>query len=486
MSIYPALRSQMGTWNYYIIKMSVRELGQSVMYASAIHDDHTLDRAIQRELKKSRVREEIVEYLKRQPHRFFSSIVIAALKGNPTFEPVEVTADPRFTMIHNNRRVNEAFGILQFDGTEKYYALDGQHRLSAIKTLLDRNDPLSNGVPENFEDDELSVIVVVPSEKDSNDIFMKKYRRLFSYLNRYAKKTDQATNIIMDEDDTFAIITRRLITEYSFFQSDARREIESTRIKTEKGKNLKTGDSYFTSIETLYDMNIALLSSTQRQTIGWGPDNSECTGLKNFIRFRPSSEEYIDSLYEELKIYWDGLLAELPVLQSDPTKMRFHEITDRKNKRGTDHLLFWPIGQQMLAEIARELLNKRLHDQENPTTETVRFALKGLNQLEWQLHQAPWKYFLLVPSINARTGKRRWTMRNQDRTKVVRCGQIIQQWILSLEYDDADFVNNLKNQWESFLIPGDQQTEGTTNESWQQTVDELWQQVEDKKSALAW
>ena len=188
MNIYPALRSRMGTWDYYVVKMSTRELSQNVMYASAVHDDRTLDRAIQRELNKSRVKNEIVEYLKRQPHRFFSSIVIAALEGNPKFEPVEVTADPRFTLVHNNRRLNEAFGILQFDGTEKYYALDGQHRLAAIKTLLDRNNPLSDGAPENFEDDELSVIVVVPSEKDSNEVFMQKYRRLFSYLNRYAKK----------------------------------------------------------------------------------------------------------------------------------------------------------------------------------------------------------------------------------------------------------------------------------------------------------
>lgn len=486
MSIYPALRSRMGTWDYYVVKMTARELSQKVMYASAIHDDITLDRAIQRELNKSRVKKEIVVYLKRQPHRFFSSIVIAALEGNPKFEPVEVTADPRFTLIHNDRRFDESFGVLQFDGTEKYYALDGQHRLSAIKTLLDRDDPLSDGAPKGFEDDEFSVIVVVPNEKDSNDVFMKKYRRLFSYLNRYAKPTRKATNIIMDEDDTFAIITRRLITDHPFFQSDARRQMESTRIKTDKGKNLKTGDSYFTSIETLYEMNIALLSSPKRFTHGWGPDNEEGEDLKKFIRFRPSSEEYIDCLYDELEIYWDGLLAELPVLQSNPTKMRFHEITDRKNRNGTDHLLFWPIGQQMLAEIARELLNKRLRDQENPTTETIRFALKGLNQLEWQLHQAPWKHFLLVPSISSRTGKRSWTMRNQDRTKVVRHGQIIQQWILGLEYNDADFANNLKNQWESFLIPGDRQTEEMTDESWQQTVDELWQQVEDKKSAMPW
>lgn len=478
MSIYPALRSRMGTWNYYIIKMSVRELSQNVMYASAIHDDHTLDRAIQRELKKNRVRKEIVEYLKHQPHRFFSSIVIAALEGNPTFEPVEVTADPRFTMVHNNRRINEAFGILQFDGTEKYYALDGQHRLSAIKTLLDRNDPLSDGAPESFEDDELSVIVVVPNEKDSNGVFMKKYRRLFSYLNRYAKKTDQATNIIMDEDDTFAILTRRLITDYTFFHSDARRQLESDKIKTTKGKNLKTGDSYFTSIETLYEMNIALLSSSKRLSIGWGPDSDEGKDLKTFIRFRPTSEEYIDDLYDELSMYWDGLLAELPVLHNHPTKMRFHEITDRDKKNGTDHLLFWPIGQQMLAEIARELLNKRLHDPENPTSDTIGYALKDLSKLEWQLHQAPWQHFLLVPTTT-RAGRRRWVMRNEDRPKVVRLGQIIQQWTLGLEYDNTDFSENLKNQWKSFLILGNPPLSA-------EAVDELWQQIKDRKSAMSW
>ena len=478
MSIYPALRSRMGTWNYYVVKMTARELSQNVMYASEIYEDKTLDEAVQRILEESRVKKYIVEYLKNQPHRFFSSIVVAALEGNPKFEPVEITADPRFTLAHNDRRFNEAFGVLQFDGTQKYYALDGQHRLSAIKTILDRNNSLSDGAPRDVEDDELSVIVVVPSEEDSHQSFMQKYRRLFSNLNRYAQKTDQATNIIMDEDDTFAILTRRLITDHAFFQSDALRQRDSTRIKTKKPKNLKTGDSYFTSIETLYDMNIALLSSSKRLKIGWGPDNEEGPDLKNFIRFRPSSEEYIDSLYDELSIYWDGLLAELPILHSDPTKMRFHELTDRENKNGTDHLLFWPIGQQMLAEIARELLNERLHDPGNPTADTIKYALKGLSQLEWELHHAPWQHFLLVPTTT-RAGLRRWGMRNEDRAKAVRHGQIIQQWILGLEYDDTDFAENLKNQWKNFLILGDPPLSA-------EAIDELWQQVEDRKSAMSW
>ena len=470
MNIYPALCSRMGTWNYYVVKMSARELSQNVMYASEVHEDRTLDEAIQRVLDESRVKKDIVEYLKRQPHRFFSSIVVAALEGDPVFYPVEVTEDPRFALFHGDRRLNEAFGVLKFDGTQKYYALDGQHRLSAIKTLLTRNDPTSDDAPKDFENDEFSVIVIVPNTDDSNETFMQKYRRLFSNLNRYAKPMDQATNIIMDEDDTFAILTRRLIAENAFFQFAGRQQ-ESRRIKTRKGKNLTTRDPYFTSIETLYEMNIELLSSSQRVSNGWGPIREEGTDLKTFQRFRPS-EEYIDSLYDELLIYWEALLTELPVLHSEPTKMRIHNLLNSEKDDETDHLLFWPIGQQMLAEIARELLNKRLHDLENPTPETVSFALKGLNELEWQLHQPPWMHFLLIWS----TSTKRWNMRSEERTKAVRCGRIIQQWILGLEDEDRDFAENLKNQWRNFLIPAQSE----------ETVNEFWQQIEDRKSALSW
>lgn len=476
MNIYPALRSRMGTWDYYIVKMNASELSQNVKYASEVHDDRTLDKAIQRMLDESRVKKDIVEYLKRQPNRFFSAIVVAALKGNPQFYPVKITEDPQFVIFRNDSRLNEAFGVLQFDGTQKYYALDGQHRLSAIKTLLEQNDSSSDGVPKNFENDEISVIVVVPNKEDSNETFMQKYRRLFSNLNRYAKPMDQATNIIMDEDDTFAILTRRLITDHAFFHSDAHKQLESDKIKTTKGKNLRSGDSYFTSIETLYEMNIELLNSSKRRTMGWTPDNKEGPDLKTFKRFRPP-EEYIDSLYDELLIYWEGLLEELPVLRSDPMKMRFHEITDRTDKDGKDHLLFWPIGQQMLTEITRKLLNNRLPDPEHLTSDAVRYALKGLSKLQWELHQTPWQYFLLTRTMT-RTGKHRWAMRDEQRTKAVDCGSRIQQWILGLKDDNnRDFKpENLKLEWKGFLTPAQSD----------EIVDELWQQVEDRKSAMSW
>lgn len=477
MNLYPALRSKMGEWNYYVVKMSARELADNVQLASAVYDENildesiqrTLDEEIQRTLRETRVYKEIVEYLKRQPYRFFSSLVVAALEGKPMFYPVEITDDPQFIIFRDDERLNDSFGLLKFDGTQKYYALDGQHRLSAIKTLLDRTNPLSDGAPEDFENDEFSVIVVVPSQSDSNVEFMQKYRRLFTNLNRYAKKTDNATNIMMDEDDTFAILTRKLITNNAFFKSPELRQKQSTRIKT-KSKNLSVNDPHFTSLETLYEMNITLLKSQQRETIGWGPANSEEGTDKNFIRFRPA-EEYIDRLYTELEMYWEKLLSEIPDLDNVPTEMRVHDLVeDDDNGEETDHLLFWPIGQQMLAEIVRTSLDKRLPDPENPTPDAVSEALSGLNQLEWRLHQVPWKHFLLV-----RNAKGNWTMRSEQRTQAVRCGQIIQQWILGLEDFDENDVMELKEEWANFLVPA--QTE--------ERVNEMWQQVEDMKSAIS-
>ena len=467
MNMYPALRFGMGSFKYYVVKMSARELSENVKYASEFYEDRTLDEAIQRILNESRVNKEIVEYLKRQPDRFFSSIVVAALEGNPIFYPVEITEDPRFTLFYDDLRFNESFGVLKFDGTQIYYALDGQHRLTAIKTLLNRNNSDSDGAPEDLEKDEFSVIVIVPSQEDAD--FMQKYRRLFSHLNRYAKPTDLSTNIIMDEDDTFAILTRRLITENDFFKSPGRQK-DSRRIKT-KGKNLTIKDTHFTSLATLYEMNIKLLSSVQREPKKWGPIRSEGEDLKTFQRFRPP-EEYIDSLYDELVMYWDALLTEIPDLRHEsPSRMRVHKIEAvEEDEDMADHLLFWPIGQQMLAEIVRALLDKHIPNPANLNPDSVREALSWLGQLEWRLHHSPWRYLLLV-----RNAKDNWAMRNEERKEAVRCGRRIQQWVIGLDELDEDGVANLKKLWESMLIP-QQRTE---------VHEDMWREVEDMKATVS-
>jgi DNA sulfur modification protein DndB len=450
----------MGSWQYYTVKMSMRELADNVKFAADIYDDRTLDDAIQRVLNESRVNAEIVTYLIRQPDRFFSSIVVAALSGNPKWFPVTMEDDERFLLFREDTRFSDTFGVLSFDGTQGYYALDGQHRLAAIKALVDPNSAVSPNAPTGFKDEEISVIVVVPSEAESHDQFMTRYRRLFGNLNRYAKPTDAVTNIIMDEDDAFAIITRRLITEHKFFRYSGRQK-ESARVKTRKGKNLRHNDSYFTSLETLYAINIALLSSRHRKNNGWNPEGVK--DHREYLRFRPE-EEQLEALFDELCLYWNALIEELPFLLESPSSMRDHSAPAGDGNT-QDNFLFWPIGQELLADIARDLMDLRQPDSKKPTRETVKAALLGLSSLTWDAHQAPWRNLVLIPDAEE---SKTWRIRSEDRKSALNMMRRIFRWQLGIDELAQDEVGRLRDDWKALLLPA-------VGES---AVDDLWKEIE--------
>ena len=469
MNVYPALKLEFGTWTYYVVKMSTRELVENVHYAADIHDDKTLADAIQRTLVESRVKKDIVRYLQRTPERFFSSIVIAALGGEPTFFPIEIAAQPQFEMLSSDKRMADSFGVLRFDGSQMYYALDGQHRLKAIETLIDKATAESDDAPQGFEGEELSVIVVVPEIEENNQVFFQKYRRLFSNLNRYAKPTDLTTNIIMDEDDAFAIITRWLITDHPFFQHPGNQK-DSARIKTKGGKNLNSRDNFFTSLQTLYHMNRILLHSSDRENHGWArcsTDDVAKDEVKEFIKYRPD-EDVLVALYEELKIYWNGLISVLPDLENSPSKMRVHPIAgEGENKEedsdGCDHLLFWPIGQEyILAEVARSLLDRNLSEAEvyHPTHQGAVQALAPLGTIDWRLTSAPWKHLLLI-----QTEDDKWRMRNEERKEALRASVRLLRYMTGLDELDEDGELELFTFWKALLIrPPEEKT----------AVEEMW------------
>jgi DNA sulfur modification protein DndB len=458
MNLYPAMRGHMGRWDYFTVKMTMRELAESVKFASDIYEDQTLDEAIQRALNEGRVKRDLVTYLKLQQDRFFSSIVVAALGGTPKWYPVTLENDERFALFRGDNRLNSAFGVLSFDGTQNYYALDGQHRLAAIKALVDKNSDASIDAPPNFSKEEVSVIVVVPREAESHQEFLERYRRLFGNLNRYAKPMDQVTNIIMDEDDTFAICTRRLITEHAFFKAPGKHK-SSRKIKCEKGKNLNRQDSYFTSLETLYEMNITLLNTKVRKNSGWDGVGQK---LKDFQRFRPE-DQFLDELYDELALYWDSLVDVLPVLTSDPTLMRNHDVEEDPEEQ--DNALFWPIGQEIMATLARTLLDFNQTDDEvrHPSRSSVQRALEGLETLNWNLHAAPWRHVVLVSDLEGR-----WRIRNEERKEASRVVQRVLQWQLGLDELDDEGVDELRTDWQNLLLPSQPSIR----------VDEMWEQIE--------
>ena len=465
MRIYPAIKAKMGDWTYYIVKMRMREVAAEVKFGSEVHEDFTVDQAIQRSIAEGRVKKEIIAFLTSRSDRFFSSLIVAAVGGSPKFYPVSIADDPEFAVFADEESIEQSFGVLRFSGSQNYYALDGQHRLKAIKTLLQPEDESERvDPPRDFENEELSVLMVIRPADSTEESWLASYRRLFSSLNRYTKPTDRDTNIIMDEDDIFAILTRRLISTHDFFKAPGR-HLESVRVQT-KGRSLREGTSHFTSLQQLYDMNEILLTTPLRSNIGWGPGpEAERVGnLTHFKRFRPP-EEYIDECFTELELYWNALLEVIPDLSLKPSDAKNHQA-DGSDGKVADNALFWPIGQDVMISVARALLDRRLPSPEKPTLEQATAALSPLAKVDWRLHQVPWRGLLLVYASDSK----KWRMRSEDRKPAIETVTRLLRWMTGIYQATEHEEDDLKTNWQDWL--------GNLPES--DHRDELWEAIREK------
>ena len=436
---FPGVQAQMGRWTYYLVKMRMRDL-DGVLFASEMQEGSGLSAALQRDLDANRSTKQIVSYLQQTPDRFFNSIVIAGIGGKPRWFPVDMADDPRLALLGDGA-LNSAFGVLRFDGDEKYYAIDGQHRLYAIQQMCDHTTEAYLHRPENFENEELSVVLVVPGDAEDRPEFLKRYRRLFSNLNRYAKPMDNATSIILDEDDAIAICLRNVFHEHEFFKT-AGPEKDSTIVDTNKGRNMRAEQVHFTNIETLYAVFEILLESRQRKNLGWDEEGRKTSDFK---RFRPD-EPVIELLTTELTNTWSALLEVLPVLRTPPYKMRNHSVASSEEPtEDQDNLLFWPLGQIILATIARSLLDDSGVNQDSKISDYVQ-ALKPLSEVQWELNKSPWIHFLLTPSD---TGK--WKMRDTDRQKAQGFAISLIMGLISESLDD-ETLDEFRRKYFQFLV----------------------------------
>lgn len=271
----PAIKAKMGDWTYYITKMKFGEVAAQVKLAEEIHKNKELDNLIQRELS-DRVAS-MTQFLLTEKQRFYGSLVVAIYKGNPVFRPIKI--DEGNSIVDS---VNHSFGLLQMDGSQTYFALDGQHRLSSIKAACDENPDL--------KDEEISVLVIKHDETKEG---LVRTRRLFTKLNRYAKATDQKTNISLDEDDCIAITTRRMAREFDRIKSLIKIDSKSKQISTSKAD-----EKYLTTLAAIYECNAALADTFR---------NGEIQFDKGFLSKRPE-DDFLDELYDYIVGIWGSLI----------------------------------------------------------------------------------------------------------------------------------------------------------------------------------
>ena len=433
MNIYPAIKLQMGSeddgWTYYSIKMKMKDVGKEVGFADDFEESKSLNAIMQR-ARGTRAKTDIVKFLAKRTDRFFSSIVVAARDGSPSFQTVNLEKDSLGFV----EDMEGHFGLLRFDGGQSYYALDGQHRVTAIQTLL--NDPkqrekLGVVIPDGFANETISVIIMTTT--GSKEEWKKKYRRLFSALNRYAKPVDKDTIIAMDEDDLFAILTRRMVAEYPFFQWEGDALLNEKLLC--KGKAIREGAPQFTSLQTLYAMNHELLKSAANES-KWG---------KDFEKNRPENEDDIDAWFDELVETWNALFEAIPALNNDPSFMRTQNADEKEpiDAGHQNNALFRPIVQELvLAKVARNLLNSA---NTNTKAGMVK-ALSKLNLISWNMYDAPWVHLIL-----SKNEKDAWTMTNEDRSKRIAVAEEIILWLVGqLEWEDDEIIEQ-RELYKSFL-----------------------------------
>jgi DNA sulfur modification protein DndB len=353
-TLIPALKAKVGDWEYYICSMKYGVIDSQVKFAYELGGNSDLNSMIQRGL--SARTKEITEYLLRSDHRFLGAMIVACWGGSPKYLEVQM-ADPEGIVA----KLDDAFGILTFDGSQRFFALDGQHRLRAIKDALNKDASLAN--------EDICVLIVSHFE---TDLGRERTRRLFTNINRNAKKTTAAEDIALDEDDGFAILTRRLLTDHTWLSKDGVVKV-FTKVDPATGEVTLAGDSIAktepraaTSITVLYKLLKDLAFGLNAMHLG----------------IRPSDDE-LETAYDTLSARLDDLFAACgEYRQACETAASVRDVRAPKSDEAAGHPFARPVVQRAVARVMAQIV-----EQERLTWEEACTRLKAL---PWELKSAPW------------------------------------------------------------------------------------------------
>jgi len=326
----PSLRGFFGDWTYYSCAMPLRELAKRVSFADDIRKSEKLSDMIQRELKKSRT-SDISNYLTDQPERFFNSLVVAVYRGDPAwheFGNITPRAGVEIKEEDLPDETRHSVGFLSFNGNEKLFAVDGQHRLAGMKKVLLEQDEDSDVLHDQ-------VPVIFVAHKGSKE-GIERTRRLFTTLNKNAKPVSKGETIALDEDDVMAICVRRLVEENKCFMNE--------RISFKSTNNLSANDfTSLTTIGNLYDLLGILFSRIMKGV-----------RLKE-LQFNRPPESELDEYYTFACEYFEQLAATFSSLRKFFRAKRFGGVVKKYRGDFGGSIFFRPIGLKLMTEVIAEL-----------------------------------------------------------------------------------------------------------------------------------
>ncbi|MFG3363561.1 DNA sulfur modification protein DndB [Streptomyces sp. NPDC048156] len=366
----PAFQANVGNWTYYSCLMSYAQVAREVNFAHELGGNQDLGTMIQRGVGSRTA--QITEYLLTNENRFLGAIIIAVWGGDPNYLELTMDSENQAVLAGLDRN----FGVLTFDGTQQFFALDGQHRLRAIKDAVKR-DPELGG-------EDINVIVVPHFDTPDG---RRRTRRLFTNINRNAKSTSAQENIALDEDDSFAILSRRLLDDHSFLSRD-----KVVLVFSKVGqdgelvlaqRSISSASPAWSTIGVLYDVV---------KEIGF---DLPCTAGQSGQR---AADDLLDQSYDLLSDRIQDLLDSCGNLRQRYLAAQSpKDVRAPKGRDGSGHPFMRPAVQVQVARVVRHILEQETLEWEE--------LMKRLSDLDWKMSSAPFSSMWIETPEGNQKGK---------------------------------------------------------------------------------
>lgn len=419
---FPALSAKMGSTPYYVTTLTARTLTTTARPARETDawSSASIEDRMQREADLGRIRTQIVPYLAQHPDRFFGAIIVVVETGTLEYESL---TDIVQKLPNAYKSEGQHMGFLTI-GKGEHIVLDGQHRWIALRDVITATDFL--GTQQNVVgDDEVTVIFIENTDA-------KKTRRIFNKVNRYAKPTGRADNILTSEDDGYAIVTRRLLDsdldgplapvqqrdEHGELLTDQTGKVIVQEYVQWKSNTLAKGMKHLTTISALYE-NVK--------------DIAHHSQLLELDRIVSPDEPTLAKLYETVEPWISTLMTELDAYREAIEDMDSVKVSRFAN----DHhhtLLLRPVGQIALV---RGLVKAMALSSSASQPMSLEKAIERVNKIDFSASRDS----VFVGSILRPDG------RMVARGEAYSLASNLIMYLIANEYMDDDMRANLKQDW---------------------------------------
>lgn len=374
-------RGKLGSTEYFLGKMPAGQLIDTVGLAAEMPEweGMTADEKMQREPDINRVCNEIVPYFTNDNDRFFGCVVVDIYQGYD-----DVIYEPITNIVKDLPAAYQVplqdVGFLTFPGKERLIALDGQHRILAMKIAIKGNTAIPVGLLKgkkptaqmmalephpDLASEEISVIFVKHTDTT-------KIRKIFNKINKYARQTGRGDNIITSDDDVFAIVSRRLFAEGGVLQ-----KINNIDLVNWKSNTLSQRSKQLTTVSALYTIAEILLKD------------------EGFSAKMLPDEDAIEVGIQENEKFWEALLEGIDVYKKYLALTRMDKpVSSLRN----ENLLMKPVTQMALAHVAYMAKQKKI---------SWRDTVEKINKVDWSFDNSLWFNLLTIGSAQKKmiTGK---------------------------------------------------------------------------------